>query len=190
MTEMTQTLKGQLLIATPSMGDPRFHHAVILVCSHDAGGAMGLVINNILPGLSFDNMIEHLEVPTSAEKILRQIDILGGGPVESARGFVIHKSDYQAKDTIVISEDLSVTGTMDILKAIAKGEGPEPFLFILGYAGWTAGQLEQELKENAWLSVTPDIPLIFDVKPEQKWQMALAKLGIEPGFLSSNAGHA
>lgn len=191
MEENSPSLKGELLIATPSMSDPRFHHAVILICSHDKNGAMGLVINNVLSGLSFDHMVEHFNIEPNDVGALKKIEILGGGPVETARGFVLHKNGFQMKDTINISDDLSITGTVDILKAIIKEEGPSPFLFILGYAGWTPGQLEKELMEdNAWLTVTPDHALIFDVKTEQKWQMALAKLGIEPGFLSADSGNA
>ncbi len=184
------SLKGELLIAMPAMGDPRFHHAVILICSHDKNGAMGLVINNVLSGLSFDHMIEHFKIRPKDVEALKKIEILGGGPVETARGFVLHKSDFRMKDTIAISDDFSITGTVDILKEIIKDEGPDPFLFILGYAGWTPGQLEAEISENAWLTVSPDDALIFGFKAEQKWQMALAKLGIEPGFLSADVGNA
>lgn len=184
------SLKGELLVAMPAMGDPRFHHAVILICSHDKNGAMGLVINNVLSGLSFDHMVEHFQIKPNDIDALKQIEILGGGPVETARGFVLHKNSFQMKDTISISDDFSITGTIDILKEIIGGKGPEPFLFALGYAGWTPGQLEMELAENAWLTVSPDHALIFDVKPEQKWRMALAKLGIEPGLLSADTGNA
>lgn len=184
------SLKGEILIAMPSMGDPRFHHAVILMCSHDKNGAMGLVLNNPLTGLSFDHMVEHFKIKPHDVESLKKIEVLGGGPVETARGFVLHKNDYSMKDTIPITDDISVTGTIDVLKEIIDGKGPSPFLFILGYAGWTAGQLETEMSENAWLVVSPDHALIYDVKPEQKWRMALAKLGIEPGFLSADAGRA
>lgn len=183
-------MKGELLIATPAMGDPRFHHAVILICSHDENGAMGLVVNNVLLGLSFQNMVDHFKVPAHNMELLKQTPILGGGPVEPARGFILHKSRFNMKDTIEINGSFAITGTIDALQAIVEGTGPDPFLFALGYAGWTAGQLEVELQQNAWLTVTPDSTLIFDVKPEQKWKMALAKLGVDPGFLSVEAGQA
>jgi putative transcriptional regulator len=187
---MNNSLKGTLLIATPSMSDPRFHKSMIFVCSHDENGAMGLVINNILPGLAFENMIEHFQIPIAKPEKVAQITVLGGGPVETARGFIIHKSDYQLDDTIQISDDYAITGTVDALKAVARGEGPEPMLFILGYAGWSEGQLERELQENAWLTAEPDDSLLFEVPAEQKWKMGLSKLGIEPGFLSAQAGRA
>ncbi len=183
------SLKGKLLVAMPTMGDVRFHHAVILICSHDKNGAMGLVLNNPLTGLSFDHMIEHLKIKAADIENLKKIEVLGGGPVETARGFVVHKNDYASKETIEISDDMSITGTLDVLKEIINGDGPKPFLFVLGYAGWTAGQIESELSENSWLVVTPDHALIYDVKPAQKWRMALAKMGIEPGFLSVDVGH-
>jgi putative transcriptional regulator len=184
------TLKGQLLLATPVMTDPRFHKSVIFICSHDENGAMGLCINNILPGVAFESMVEHFNIPLADPKKIAQIPVLGGGPVETARGFVLHQQDFRLSDTIPITDDYSVTGTVDILKAIAKGEGPEPMNFILGYAGWSTGQLERELQENAWLNVEPDNTLLFEVPPEQKWKMGMAKLGIEPAFFSSTAGRA
>lgn len=188
--EDEKSLKGKLLIAMPTMGDARFHHAVILICSHDKNGAMGLVLNNPLTGLSFDHMIEHLNIKPADIEDLKKIEVLGGGPVENARGFVVHKTNYHTKDTIEITDELSITGTLDVLKEIVMGGGPSPFLFVLGYAGWTAGQLESELSENSWLIAEPDHALIYDVKPAQKWRMALAKIGVEPGFLSGDAGHA
>ncbi len=190
MKDDDKFLKGQLLVAMPAMTDARFHHAVILICSHDKNGAMGLVLNNPLTGLSFDHMIEHFNIQPKDIESLKKIEVLGGGPVEGARGFVLHKADYHMKDTIEITGDISITGTIDVLKEIIAGKGPDPFLFVLGYAGWTAGQLDDELAENAWLVTDPDHALIYDVKPEQKWRMALAKLGIEPGFLSADVGHA
>ena len=135
-------------------------------------------------------MIEHFKIRPDDVESLKKIEVLGGGPVENARGFVLHKSDYRDKDTIEITDELSITGTVDVLKEIINGKGPSPFQFILGYAGWTPGQLEEELAENSWLVVSPDKALIFDVKAEQKWRMALAKLGVEPGFLSGDMGHA
>ena len=124
--EEKQSLKGKLLVAMPSMGDARFHHAVILICSHDKNGAMGLVLNNPLTGLSFDHMIEHLNIQPSDLDGLKKIEVLGGGPVEAARGFVVHKTDYFSKDTIEITDELSITGTLDVLKEIINGGGPDP----------------------------------------------------------------
>jgi putative transcriptional regulator len=184
------SLKGMLLVATPSMSDPRFHKSVIFMCNHDDKGAMGLAINNVLPGMAFENMIEHFNIPISDPEKAAKTPVIGGGPVETARGFILHKTGYQVSDTLDVTDDFAITGTVDALKAVARGEGPDPMIFILGYAGWTPGQLERELQENAWLTVEPDPALLFDVPPEHKWKMALGKIGIEPGLFSTQAGHA
>mgnify|MGYP006288131135 CR=1 FL=1 len=183
-------LKGRLLVATPSMNDPRFHRAVIFICAHDEHGAMGLTINNTLPGVAFNQMINHFEIDPDTSDDLEKTAVLGGGPVETARGFVLHPASFRLDDTILINDDYGVTGTIDALKAIASGDGPEQFLFMLGYAGWTAGQLDQEVQQNSWLIATPDDSLLFNTEAEQKWKSALARLGIEPGFLSGQAGRA
>lgn len=183
-------LAGKLLLAMPVMGDPRFHRAVIFLCAHDVNGAMGLVVNHTLPGVQFKQLLDQLKIASNIEIDLRNftIPILSGGPVEGSRGFLLHSSEFRQSDTITIDPSFSVTGTIDALKAVAKGEGPEQMLFILGYAGWGAGQLEKELQDNAWLVADPDPDIIFKAQPEQKWERAVQKLGVNPAMLSSAAG--
>ena len=182
-------LTGRLLLAMPAMGDPRFHKAVIYMCAHDDKGAMGLVINHILPGIDLKSLLEQLNIDSDNTQTPER-PVLSGGPVETARGFVLHSTDFEQSDTIKIDDTFSVTGTIDALKAIGGGEGPEKMLFILGYAGWSAGQLDEELQQNAWLVADPDPDLIFESSAEEKWMKAVQKLGIDPGMLSGEAGRA
>lgn len=185
-------MTGRLLLAMPQMGDPRFHKAVIYVCAHDENGAMGLVINSVLPGVDMSELLSQLNIDLKDEIKKSAVDmpVLSGGPVETARGFVLHSSDFQQDDTIEINEKVGVTGTIDALKAIAAGKGPEKMLFLLGYAGWSKGQLDQEIQQNAWLITEADSELIFSATPDEKWDLAVKKLGIDPGMLSGSAGSA
>lgn len=185
-------LTGRLLLAMPTLADPRFYKAVIFMCAHDENGAMGLVINHSLPGLDMSDLLKQLNIEPDEEirKKTKTTPVMNGGPVETARGFILHSSDFSQSDTIRINENLSVTGTIDALKAIAGGEGPKQMLFILGYAGWSPGQLDTEIQENAWLVADPDPALIFSANYESKWENAIGKLGINPAMLSSAAGHA
>ncbi|PJB69611.1 MAG: hypothetical protein CO093_10035 [Alphaproteobacteria bacterium CG_4_9_14_3_um_filter_47_13] len=182
-------LAGRLLLAMPSMGDQRFYKAVIYVCAHDESGAMGLVINHELPGVNFSQLFSQLDIIVGENKAAAT-PVMSGGPVETARGFVLHSNDFEQEDTIRIDDDFSVTGTIDALKAIAEGQAPQKMLFILGYAGWGAGQLDDEIQQNAWLVSEPDSDLIFMASPEEKWSKAIKKLGIDPGMLSGAAGRA
>ncbi len=188
----TPYLTGKLLLAMPGLGDPRFHKAVIYMCAHDENGAMGLVINHTLPGLELGQLIGQLDIEDSAKANLESLStpVLSGGPVESARGFLLHSNDFMQSDTIRIDDTFSVTGTVDALKAVAEGKGPMQMLFILGYAGWSAGQLDEEMRHNAWLTVEPDPALIFHATSDEKWEMAAQKLGIDPAMLSADAGRA
>jgi putative transcriptional regulator len=190
--EKSRYLTGRLLLAMPGMGDPRFHKAVIFMCAHDENGAMGLVINHTMPGIDLGQLLAQLniEIDEAAEKRSSGVPVMAGGPVESARGFVLHSSDFQQNDTIRIDDHLSVTGTVDALKAIAGGDGPQRMLFILGYSGWGAGQLDRELQDNAWLVTDADPEIVLGIKPDQKWDRAVAKLGVDPAMLSGAAGHA
>lgn len=185
-------LVGKLLIAMPNMGDPRFHKAVIFMCAHDKNGAMGLVINHTLPGLEFENLLEQLGITSDIEIKLDALSlpVMSGGPVEAARGFLLHSNDFEQNDTVKIDDAYYVTGTIDALKAVAEGDGPDQALFILGYAGWSSGQLDQEIQQNAWLVVDPDPDIIFKTVPDEKWTMAAKKLGIDPAMLSGDAGRA
>jgi len=182
-------LTGRLLLAMPAMGDPRFHKAVIYVCAHDANGAMGLVINHALPGVDFRQLLEQLNIAPDGETV-PTTPVMSGGPVETARGFILHSSDFKQSDTIRIDPAFSVTGTVDALKSIVGGTGPEKMLFILGYAGWSAGQLDQELQQNAWLVTNSDPDLVFSVAPDEKWDRAVKTMGIDPSKLSREAGRA
>ena len=182
-------LTGRLLLAMPGMGDPRFHKAVIYLCAHDDKGAMGLVINHILPSIDLSQLLEQLNIKPEDNKA-PDTPVMSGGPVETARGFVLHGNDFEQSDTITIDDDFRVTGTIDALRAIAQGEGPDQMLFILGYAGWSAGQLDEEIQQNAWLVIDADSALIFDTSAETKWDQAIKTIGIDPGMLSGEAGRA
>ena len=189
-------LDGQLLIAMPVMSDPRFARSVIYLCAHSEDGAMGLIINQRASHISFPDLLERLGiVPTGGESGIAD-DITGmsihvGGPVETGRGFVLHSSDYFANDsTLPIEDGVCLTATIDILKAMATGTGPHRAILALGYAGWSPGQLESEIQANGWLNCPADPDLIFDTNLEAKYARALAKIGIDPSHLVSDAGHA
>lgn len=190
------TLKGQLLVAMPLMTDRRFARSVIYLCAHSEEGAMGLIINYRANHISFPDLLERLGIPPrgaedgiSNDILERQVHV--GGPVETGRGFVLHTSDYFASEsTLQIDGGVSLTASIDILKAIASGEGPDRAMLALGYAGWSAGQLENEIQANGWLHCPADIDLVFDPEIDSKYTRALAKIGIDPSHLVSDAGHA
>ena len=182
-------LEGKLLIALPGMADERFAQTVIYVCAHSAKGAMGIVINKPIPGLSFAEVLKQLQIET--KPLIGEFPILYGGPVETGRGFVLHSGDYEGSDsTLPVSEDISLTATLDILRALAEGRGPKQALFALGYAGWAPGQVETEFQRNGWLHCKADPSLVFGVDPEAKWRSALQRLGIGPSGLVADAGRA
>lgn len=185
----TPTLTGKLLIAMPQMGDPRFHRAVIFVCAHDVNGAMGLVINHTLPGVDLNELLAQLEIADAMPQS-HDIPVMSGGPVETARGFILHKGNFQHIESLKIESDIYVTGTLDALRAIARGQGPKDMLFILGYAGWSAGQLDAEMQHNSWLVVDADPDIMFTHHPEEIWERAIKKIGIDPYMLASDVGHA
>jgi putative transcriptional regulator len=182
-------LEGKLLIALPGMEDERFAQTVIYICAHSAKGAMGIVINKPIPGLSFTELMKQLQI--DIQPVSDTVPILYGGPVETGRGFVLHSGDYEGSDsTLPVSEDISLTATLDILRALAEGRGPKQALFALGYAGWAPGQVETEFQANGWLHCDADPLLVFGTEPEAKWKTALAKLGVGPSGLVANAGRA
>jgi putative transcriptional regulator len=189
-------LDGQMLIAMPSMGDERFARAVIYMCAHSADGAMGIIVNQPAAHISFSDLLVQLEVLPAADLIqLPQqaggVKVLKGGPVDTQRGFVLHSADFFIENsTLPIDEGICLTATLDILKAIARGDGPASAVLALGYAGWAPGQLETEIHQNGWLHCAADLELIFGVDTEGKYALALKKIGIEVGMLSSEAGHA
>ena len=181
-------LVGQLLVAMPGMQDERFAKTVIYMCAHNAEGAMGLVVNRSLDALSFPDLLEQLEIDTS--NTMDDVDVLFGGPVETGRGFVLHSPDYLQEGTMVVADGVALTATVEILRAIASGNGPQRHLLALGYAGWGPGQLDSEIKANGWLNVGADDGLVFDSNLNTKWDRAMSKLGIDPSMLSESAGHA
>lgn len=183
-------LEGKLLIALPGMPDPRFEKSVIFMCAHSLQtGAMGLIINKKIEGLDFRDLVQKLDIPMSART--PNFPVLYGGPVETGRGFVLHTGDYESDEsTLPVTEDISLTATLDILRAIAGGHGPAKSIFALGYAGWGAGQIEDEIRSNGWIHCEADPELLFDVDLDSKWSTALAKLGIDVSSLSAHAGRA
>ena len=182
-------LEGKLLIALPGMVDERFAQTVIYMCAHSSKGAMGIVINKPIPGLSFAELMKQLQIET--KPLVGELPILYGGPVETGRGFVLHSGEYEGSNsTLPVSEEISLTATLDILRAIAEGRGPKQALFALGYAGWGAGQVETEFQSNGWLHCEADPVLVFGTDPNDKWKTALARLGIGPSGLTANTGRA
>ncbi len=181
-------LGGQILIAMPSLQDPRFARSVICLCAHSPEGAMGIVLNQPIEALSFDELLRHLELEPLPPQ--RRIRLHQGGPVEGGRGFVLHTTDWSSDGSLPVNQDLALTASLDILKAIAGGGGPRLGLLALGYAGWGPGQLEAEIQANAWLSVSPDEGLLFGEGDDDKWRQAMAKLKVDPLALSGVAGHA
>lgn len=183
-------LTGQLLIAMPAMRDPRFTRSVIYMCVHNDQGAMGLVINRLVGSIKFSDLLEELELDTAPIDSSKFPAVHFGGPVETGRGFVLHSADYLRDDSMQLSEGLALTATVDILRDIALGSGPTKALLTLGYAGWGPGQLDDELQENSWLSVDCDPDLLFGSALDDKWDRALAKIGISASLLSTDSGHA
>ena len=189
-------LDGQMLIAMPAMSDERFSRAVIYVCAHSTEGAMGIIVNQPAPNIKFPDLLVQLEVIPAAERIqlpgrAEDVKVLKGGPVETGRGFVLHSADFFIENsTLPIDEGICLTATLDILKAIARGNGPASAILALGYAGWAQGQLEQEIQQNGWLHCATDPELIFGQDTDAKYEKTLRKIGIDLGMLSSESGHA
>jgi putative transcriptional regulator len=189
-------LDGQMLIAMPAMLDERFARSLIYVCAHSSEGAMGIVVNHLASNINFSDLLVKLDVIPSTDAIRLPtragvVKVLRGGPVETERGFVLHSADFFIENsTLPIDEGICLTATLDILKAIARGDGPASAILALGYAGWAPGQLESEIQGNGWLHCAPDSDLIFGTDVGAKYDKALRKIGIDVGKLSSEAGHA
>ena len=189
-------LDGQLLVAMPGMTDARFERAVIFLCAHSADGAMGIIVNQPAKQVSFRDLLVQLDIVGEREAgrlpaEARAVPVISGGPVETGRGFVLHSADYFVdSSTLAIDGAVSLTATIDILRAIATGKGPGRAVLALGYAGWSAGQLEDEIVGNGWLHCPADQAIIFDRDLDSKYDRALRQLGIDPAMLSSEAGHA
>lgn len=185
--DSTPFLTGQLLLAMPGIGDARFEHAIIAICSHDEEGALGISVGAVIDGLRFHDLLRQLDIdPGNCENA----DVHYGGPVEPRRGFVVHSGDWQGQDTVDVDGRWSLSGTLDVLRAIAEERGPAKWLVALGYAGWTGGQLDEELTRYGWFNThsTPD--LFYDVDAEDRWAVAFAGAGIDPRMLASSAGTA
>ena len=182
------SLSGQLLVAMPQMSDPRFARTVVYLCAHSSDGAMGLVVNRLIDSLTFSSLLSQLGV--EAEGAPADMPVHFGGQVESSRGFVLHSADYLQDSTLVIDDEIALTATVDVLKAIARGNGPRHRVLALGYAGWAPGQLDAEIQANGWLLVPADLELVFGGENDAKWERAIAKIGIDLSLLSSEAGHA
>ena len=190
------SLEGHFLIAMPALREGPFARSVVYMCAHRDDGAMGIVINQRAEEIDFSRLLVQLDIVPEAQAIrlpprAEAVRVLRGGPVETGRGFVLHSSDYGANDsTVKIAEQVCLTATLDILRAIAEGNGPSQAVLALGYAGWASGQLESEILANGWLTCPADTGLIFDPDFDRKYDRALAILGVDEGTLSSDAGHA
>jgi putative transcriptional regulator len=188
-------LDGQLLVAMPGMSDQRFARSVIYLCAHSEDGAMGLVVNQPSQVRNFPDLLVQLQIIKPQDRIslpegAEDIQVLQGGPVQTDRGFVLHSADFFIDNsTLPIDETVSLTATVDILRAIAQGEGPRQALLALGFAGWDPGQLENEIQHNGWLHCPADPSIVFDSDLESKYTRALRLIGIDLGRLSSAAGH-
>jgi putative transcriptional regulator len=179
---------GQVLLAMPAMSDPRFERSVIFVCAHNEDGAMGVVINKTLDSIDFRELLGQLDIP--ANEAARDIAVHFGGPVENQRGFVLHSNDYRHDDTLVVDDQVGLTATLDVLRDLAQGQGPENSILALGYAGWGPGQLEAEFQDNAWLSVPASRELVFKVANSDKWERAFNSIGVDLSVLSGTPGRA
>lgn len=195
-------LDGHFLIAMPGMTDPRFERTVIFVCAHSEDGAMGFILNRPQP-LRFSELVENLDLDSHKRRsgsnksrkvgvsdCARDFPIQLGGPVDTGRGFVLHSDDYMSESTMPVNDDLCLTATVDILRAIKDGQGPERGIMLLGYAGWGPGQLEQEMAANAWLSCPARDDIVFDLDHSAKYNRVLAHMGVTPAMLSTETGHA
>lgn len=187
-------LEGHFLIAMPGLEGGVFERSVVYICAHSSAGAMGFIINRAQQ-ITFTDVLLHLNMLDQHDAIMlpaqtRQFPVLCGGPVEAGRGFVLHSDDYSGDSSIPVSEDISLTSTLDIVRAISSGHGPEKATLLLGYAGWGPGQLESEISSNGWLNCPASEELIFDRKLDNKYERALGLMGVDPRMLSAEAGHA
>lgn len=181
------SLAGKLLLAMPDMPDPRFERSVILLCVHDEGGALGIALHETMTGVGLHRLLSSFDIEPGE---VADSTVLVGGPVEPRRGFVLHSRDWMAASSHIVTDDVALTGSMDVLNAIAKQDGPEAWLVALGYAGWEAGQLERELASPGWYLGRADPRRLFSMRPEERWAGAFALEGIDPAMLALGSGHA
>jgi putative transcriptional regulator len=186
---MSDSLTGKFLVAMPGIGDPRFERSVIYMCAHDAEHAMGVIVNKPKGELTLSDVLDHLGLET--EPAVPDRIVFDGGPVRPDRGYVLHSEDFAAASgTQDVVPGVRLTATRDILEAVARDKAPERFILALGCAGWSAGQLEEELKHNAWLIVDGDDAILFDEDHTEKWTRAIRTLGFDPAQLIDGTGHA
>ena len=187
MTDQPQFLTGKLLLAMPGMADARFERAVIAMAVHDEHGAVGIGVGHVRSGIRFRDVLKQLDIdPRDAP----DVPVLHGGPVEPGRGFVLHSNDWGGQDTIQIADLGAMTGTIDVLRAIAEGRGPSRWLVALGYAGWGPGQLDEEMTRHGWFAAGGTTTLLFDTAAEDRWSLAFKTVGIDPRLLVGEAGLA
>ena len=186
MSVYDHSLKNHFLIAMPGLADPRFSQSVTYICEHNEGGAMGIVINQPA-SMSYKELFDQLQLNDNYDD---SSPLLKGGPVQKERGFVLHSSEKQWTSTLNVSEEISLTGSKDILEDIANHQGPQDVLIAIGYAGWNAGQLEEEVVQNSWLTVPAEKQILFNTPIDKRWTSAAQQLGIDLNLLSSQAGHA
>jgi len=185
--EMSGQLAGKVLIAMPGMGDPRFDQSIIYLCAHSDEGAMGLIVNKPAGGVVLGDVLGQLDIEVDAKVHDMQVHV--GGPVETARGFVLHTRDFQSDlHSLNVDEDFAMTGTMDVLEAMGQAKGPMRSQLMLGYSGWGSGQLEEEIRQNGWLICEASPELVFETDDGDKWSKALASIGVSPLTLSASAG--
>lgn len=178
---------GQFLLALPGMEDRRFDHSVVAVCVHDENGALGIAVSDEIDGVGLHDLLESFDIdPTNVP----DTPVVRGGPVEPRRGFVLHSLDWQEQDMVEVGPDWGLSGSLEILKAIAEGRGPRRYIVALGYAGWGAGQLDEEMTGESWFPVECTADILFDVPPERKWAAAYAAAGVDASHLVSGAGSA
>lgn len=185
--ETSPFLTGQFLLAMPGIGDPRFEHAVIAICAHDANGAVGVGVGAIIGGLGFHDLLEQLEIEAGEAP---NAPVHFGGPCEPRRGFVLHSADWGGQDTIDVAGRWALSSTIDVLRAIAEGRGPARWVIALGYAGWSEGQLDAEMTRHGWFNVAGDEALLFHASAAARWGAGFASVGVDPRLLASNAGTA
>ena len=184
---MAPYLSNQLLLALPGIGDPRFERAVIAICVHDENGALGIGIDSEVKGMSLHGLLRQLDIePGSAP----DVPVLAGGPVEPQRGFVLHSQDWAGDGSIQVGDGFTLTSTLDVLAAIAEGRGPSQWLVALGYAGWDAGQLDDEMTRHGWFATPASDEIMFNTDVDHRWSGAYASAGIDPRLLSATPGRA
>jgi putative transcriptional regulator len=196
-SQLTSNLEGQFLVAMPSVKGPHFERSVVYICSHDTQGAMGLIVNQVSNQITFPDLLKQIDIlgesagAISLPSPARSMQVLDGGPVDQGRGFVLHSGDYMLKDsTLRVANGICLTATIEILRALAEGTGPRSALLTLGYAGWSAGQLEEELQNNSWLTCEAEASMLFECAPEELYDRSLDLMGIDLSKLSTDIGHA